>query len=79
MSKGLLLVARASVGDVGGGVVVAAAGERGAAVWAAGADVEARRACRANETAEAWKRRPVERELRAASGLEGVEIWSLVS
>lgn len=70
MSKGLLSVASASVADVGGGAVVAAE----TAGVAAGADVEARRACAASEMTEPWKMRLVERELRAASGLEGVEI-----
>jgi len=41
---------------------------------AAGADVEARRACAASEMTDPWKMRPVVRELSAASGLEGVDI-----
>jgi hypothetical protein len=70
MSKRLLSVARASVVDVGGGTVVAA----GKAGVAAGADVEARRACAASEMTDPWKMRLVEREFSAASGLEGVDI-----
>jgi len=70
MSKGLLLVARASVADVGGGAFVAAE----MVGLAAGADVEARRACAASEMTDPWKMRPVVRELSAASGLEGVDI-----
>jgi hypothetical protein len=70
ISKRLLFAESASVADVGGGTVVAA-GEAGIA---AGADVEARRACAASEMTDPWKMRLVERELSAASGLEGVDI-----
>ena len=70
MSKGLLSVASASVADVGGGVFVAA----DTAGVAAGADVEARRACAASEMTDPWKIRPVERALSAARGLAGVDI-----
>jgi hypothetical protein len=70
MSKGLLFVARASVTDVGGGAFVAA--EK--AGVAAGDAVEARRACAASEMTDPWRMRLVERELSAASGLEGVDI-----
>jgi hypothetical protein len=45
---------------------------------AAGADVEARRACTASDMNDACGRsRPVERELRAASGRDGLDIYAV--